>query len=374
MTQEETRLRHNREWVRAFGRGLRYLSIRAFVLLLTVLVGIYAAIWVVNWGGASDPKRKAEIEYRVRFGLGGTSFWQRQDITHDEKLALVDQHIQRAFEAADLDQPFAIRSIRYFREACMLSLGTSIKRRTRTGSTAVSAILLEAVPMTLLLFGVANVIVFIGGILIALVLSQRYGSLLDRLTTLSAPILSAPPWFHGFILIVIFASLLKLLPWGGVISPPIPETTFGYVLDVLKHMILPVSALILGGLPSAVYANRALFMTHSSEDYIDLAQAKGLSPGRLRFRYILRPTMPPIITNFVFITIVAWEGVIITENIFNWPGLGRIFIEAISIFDISLVTGAVVLFAYLIALGVLFLDVMYVLVDPRVALGAKRRA
>ena len=362
------------EWLRSCGRCIRYLSVRAVVLLLTVLVGIYAAIWVVNWGGASDAKRKEEIRYSVYFWLGATNFWQENELSWNDTVAHIDQIVDEAWKAADLYQPFAVRSLRYFREACTLKLGTSVRRRARTGSTAVSDILLETIPMTLLLFGVGNLIVFFGGLAIALALSRRYGSLPDRIVTLLVPVFSAPPWFHAFILIVLFASILKLLPWGGVVSPPIPETTVGYLLEVLRHLILPVSALVLGTLPLAVSGNRALFMIQASEEYVELAKAKGLSPGRLRFRHILRPTLPPIITNFVFLLLVSWEAIILTENIFQWPGLGRLFLEAIESFDVALVTGSVVLFAYLIALSVLFLDVMYVLVDPRVALGVRRKA
>ena len=363
-----------RERLRSLGRCLRYLSIRAVVLLLTVLVGVYAAIWVVNWGGASDAERKDEIEYKVRKMIGGMNHWQRTDLTWPEKHAMFDQWLENAYRRFDLDQPFAIRSLRYLREACTLDLGETLYRRTRLGSTKVRDVLLEVLPRTVLLFGTANLIIFIAGLLIALALSRRYGTLLDQLTTLFVPILSAPPWFHGFILIVIFASILKLLPWGGLMSPPIPDTTFGYALGVLKHLILPVSAIVLGTLPFTVYANRALFMTHASEDYVELARAKGLSPRRLRLRYVLRPVLPPIITNFVFISIMAWEGVVITESVFNWPGLARLFVYAMSRFEVGMITGAITLLAYLVAISVLFLDVLYVLVDPRVALGPRRTA
>jgi len=125
----------------------------------------------------------------------------------------------------------------------------------------------------------------------------------------------------------------------------------------------------LGTIPFAVYTGRAFFLIHSSEDFVELAKAKGLRAGRVQRRYVLRPVLPTIVTNFAFMLIVAWQGAILTELIFNWPGLGRILFDAIGRFEVPVIIGAVVIFAYLLALTVLLLDVIYALVDPRVKLG-----
>ncbi|MCK5247246.1 ABC transporter permease subunit, partial [Candidatus Bipolaricaulota bacterium] len=85
-----------------------------------------------------------------------------------------------------------------------------------------------------------------------------------------------------------------------------------------------------------------------------------------RRRYILRPILPAVITSFAFISIASWQAVILTENIFAWPGLGSLLIKSIWGSDISVITGAIAMFAYLLGFSVLFLDVLYVLVDPRV--------
>ncbi|MFC2095100.1 ABC transporter permease [Candidatus Bipolaricaulota bacterium] len=340
---------------------------RCFTVLLTVLIGIYAAIWVSNLGGYGDAYRIAEIRGDVLFGLGSAGY-SAYRTPPEVWEPLFESAMQAALEQSDLDQPFFLRSFRYFRDALTLSLGKS-DMRSRSGSHEVRVLLLEKVPMSLLIFGVANLLAFFGGLYIALGLSRRYGSLLDRLVTLTAPLFSAPPWFHGIFLIVIFASLLKVLPFGGYISPPLPETPFEYVMDVLRHMILPVLALTLATLPYAAYANRALFLIHSSEDYVDLGRAKGLGPGRLQRRYILKPVLPPVITSFVLTALVAWQGLILTEYVFNWPGLGRVLIAAIFTYTTPVVVGAFTMFAYLLGLSVLFLDFLYVLVDPRVRLG-----
>ena len=369
-----------REWFRTFGRTARYLAIRSVVIFLTVLVGIYAAVWVTNLGGYADNQRKQEIRFDVRMGLFLSNGPYLNTLPNDEREAILEEAVYQAFVASDLHQPFVVRSLRYFRDAFTLSLGeinlSSWEGHiaSHTGSNAVIDIILDNLPMTLLLFGVANVLTFFGGLFFALILSRRYGSLLDRVTTLLVPLFAAPPWFHGIFLIVFFASFLRILPFGGVVDVPIPQAAGGYVLSVLKHMILPVTALVLGTLPVAIYANRALFLINSSEDYVDLAKAKGLGARRLERRYILRPVLPAVITNFVLVAIVSWQGIIITERVFNWPGLGELLLQAIEFQKTPLVIGVVTMFAYLLGVTVFFLDILYVMADPRVKLGAKGRA
>lgn len=357
------------EWAMALVRCLRYLTIRSLVIFLTVVVGIYAAIWVTNLGGAGDEARKADIRAQVGLGTRAAAF---RDMSYEERQELLNRMYEAAYVRADLDQPFIVRSFRYLRDAFTFSLGESRLSSTRRGSRVVLDILLEKLPMTLVLFGIANLLTFFGGLYIALILSRRYGSALDRATTLLIPLFAAPPWFHGIFLIVIFAIIAKVLPFGGVIGLPYPETTSAYVLDFLKHMILPLTAFVLGMLPLAVYANRALFLIHSTEDYVELGYAKGLKPNRLRRRYILRPILPAIITSFTFISIASWQAVILTEDIFSWPGIGSLLITSIRGTDISVITGAVAMFAYLLGFSVLFLDVLYVLVDPRVRIKGGR--
>lgn len=353
------------EWVRTVGRCLRYLTARGVVVVLTVMIGVYAAIWVTNLGGHADTYQRQQIENGVAQALGtaGIAPWKMPE---EQYLAIYEPALAAALAASDLDQPFFIRSFGYFRDAFSLSLGTC-SMQSRSGSNNVKDILLEALPLTLAVFGIANLLIFFVGVSVALFLSRRYGSLLDRMITLSAPLFAAPPWFHGVLLIIFFASFLKILPFGGLIDPPYPETQFAYAVDVAKHMILPILALTLGSLPHAVYANRSLFLIHASDDHVELAVAKGLGGRRLQRRYVLRPVLPAIITNFAMISLVAWQGVILTEYVFNWPGIGRVLISAINGLQVAVIIGAVTMLAWLLGASILFLDLLYVLVDPRVS-------
>jgi len=354
----------------AWARCARYLCGRVITVGLTVLVGVYVAIWVSNIGGYADAQRRHDVRSETTYRLFMQMGTHLVSLPADEKHAVIEGYVTEAFKAADLDQPFIVRSFRYFRDAFSFNLGEST-RKSRAGSHNVLDILLDRMPRTLSIFAAANLITFLLALLSASFLSRRYGSFIDRIAAVLVPLFAAPPWFHGIFLIVLFAAVLKVLPFGGYVDVPLPTTSIGYALSYLKHMILPVMACVLGTLPMALYTNRSLFLIHSAEDYVELAKAKGLREARLQSRYILRPVLPTIITSFVLITMISWQGIILTEHVFAWPGIGELLVEAISGIEVNIVIGLVTLFAYLLGISVFALDLVYVSVDPRVTLGKR---
>src|SRR5438128_1583237 len=146
-----------------------------------------------------------------------------------------------------------------------------------------------------------------------------------------------------------------------------------YVLSVLRHMVLPIAAIVLSSIFIAIYSLRTFFLIFSSEDYVEVAKAKGLSSGTIERRYILRPTLPTILTGFLLGLIGAWTGAIVLETVFNWPGLGRALFQAIGLFDTPVIVGATIIYAYLLAITVFVLDILYAWVDPRVKVGLEGR-
>ena len=180
-----------------------------------------------------------------------------------------------------------------------------------------------------------------------------------------------PAWFYGIFLILLFASVLKILPFGGVIDAPVPDSFIERALSVLKHMILPASSLILSSFFISIYDWRTFFLIYSSEDYVDMAKAKGLEPRNVQRRYVLRPTLPTIITSFALLLITIWTGAIITETVFNWPGLGVVTYKAIGLYDTPVIVGTTIIYAYLLAMTVFLLDFVYAIVDPRVKIGGE---
>ena len=118
-----------------------------------------------------------------------------------------------------------------------------------------------------------------------------------------------------------------------------------------------------------VYQWRTFFLIYSTEDYVEIAKAKGLSSQAIERNYVLRPTLPNIITGFALTLIGLWLGGPVTETIFDWPGLGRAFYQAVQFYDTPVILGQTVIYAYLLAITVFLLDYIYALVDPRVKIG-----
>ena len=102
-----------------------------------------------------------------------------------------------------------------------------------------------------------------------------------------------------------------------------------------------------------------------------MAKAKGLTSRDINNKYILRPTLPTIITSFALLVISSWTGAPIFETIFSWPGLGRALYQAVGLFDTPVIVGETVIFAYLLAVTVFALDIVYAIVDPRVKIGGE---
>lgn len=154
-----------------------------------------------------------------------------------------------------------------------------------------------------------------------------------------------------------------------MLSAPPPKETGEYILDLLEHLILPAGSLVIASFFISVYNWRTFFLIYSSEDYVDMAKAKGLPSRDIERRYILRPTMPTIVTNFALLIIGLFTGATITETVFLWPGLGRTIFRAVSLYDTPVIVGTTIIYAYLLAFTVFFLDFIYAIVDPRVKVG-----
>jgi peptide/nickel transport system permease protein len=352
---------------------LRYALIRFVMLFFTVLIGIYLAVLVANMGGYVDEIRRGAIRETISLEVFMDESPDIRSLTSDEKKVLIEERVALEVRRRGLDRPFIIRSFGFLRDAMTLNLGFAQDMISDSGSKQVRLILLERLPSTLVLWGASILLLFFLTLFFGLYLSRRYGSFLDKLTVALAPTSSAPGWFYGLFMILIFAAVLRVLPFGGMVSAPPPESRIGYLLSLGEHLILPVSSLVIAGIFLGIYNRRTFFLIYSQEDYVEMAKAKGLSSGEIERRYVLRPTLPTIITQFALTLIGLWTGGPVTETIFNWPGLGRALYQAIGLFDTPVIVGSQVIYAYLLALTVFFLDFIYALVDPRVRVGSGGR-
>ncbi|NLJ81403.1 MAG: ABC transporter permease [Firmicutes bacterium] len=347
----------------------KYFITRVISLSITLVIAVYLTVLVANMGGAVDQIREGQI--RERIGLMALADPEIMRMPVEDRRAMEEELVRLEMSRYGLDRPFIVRSFGYLTRAMTLNLGRAEYLTSDSGSNQVKLIILERLPTTLLLMMSSFLLIFFISLYFALYLSRHYGSFMDRAVIALAPVSSGPAWFYGIFLIMFFAAVIGIMPFGGMVKAPPPTQWFRYALSVLHHMTLPVIAVFCSSLFIAVYSRRTFFLIYSTEDYVEMAKAKGLSPRAIERRYILRPTLPPIITQFALALIGQWQGAYILETVFNWPGLGLVMLEAINMYDTPVIVANSVIFGYLLAFTVFILDIIYAIIDPRVKVGSE---
>lgn len=346
----------------------KYLAKRAIYLTLTLILSVYVAILIANAGGRIDDILSAQIRYDITTNLARSPGWAQ--LPEADKVRIIAERFDIAIRAKGLDRPFIERTLIYLWDALSLQLGRALFITSASGTKQVSSIILERLPRTVLLFTTGTIAYSLVGLLVGLRMARSPGGLFDRVTTFFAIITQAiPPWFFGIIFILLFAYQFRLVPFGGMVSVPPPDDPLGYALDVMYHMALPLFTWIFSIFGSWAYITRNLTMQSSEEDFVTAARAKGLSEGLITRRYVLRPSLPPIVTSISLSIIASWQGAIITETVFGWPGLGRLFAQAITLLDAPVIIGLTVVYAYLLVITIFLLDMIYGFLDPRIKVG-----
>ncbi len=288
---------------------IAYVGGRSLVLFITVAVGVYLVILVANIGGAMDKIREAQIREEARLALQSPQF---QLLTEGDRQRIFEQFVETRRREEGLHRPFFLRSFSYLVRGITLDFGRSERINSDSGSNQVRLILLERLPHTMLLWGTSQLLLFFGAVFVALRLSRRPDSALDRVFLALVPTSATPAWLYGILLLLLFASRLQVLPYGGFVDAPPPSALLPYVTSVFRHLALPVLALFLAGFFEMTYVWRGLFLLQAGEDYVETGEAKGLPRRILVRRYILRPSFSPILTAFTLRMIRAWMGGILT--------------------------------------------------------------
>ncbi|HMV28950.1 MAG TPA: ABC transporter permease, partial [Anaerolineales bacterium] len=258
----------------ALSRMLRYIAMRVLTLFTTVVIGVYLTILIANMGGYVDQIIRGQIRDTITQSVANNPTLRNMD--PETRRKLIEEQITLEEKRRGLDTPIAIRNFRHLTQALQLDLGRAFNITSDSGSKQVRLILLERLPATLLLMGTSQLFLFFSSIYIALNLSRNYGNIWDKLVIALSPTSAIPSWFYGIFLILIFAAGFKVLPFGGMVSSPPPLNRFDYIISVLQHLVLPGGALVISSFFLSVYNYRTFFLIYSSEDYVDMARAKGL--------------------------------------------------------------------------------------------------
>ena len=289
-----------------------------------------------------------------------------------------DAQIQQINREYGLDKPIHVQYFRYVKTVGRLDFGQSVTTRRD-----VTEELRQKFPATVELALAAMFFSIIFGIPLGFFAAKRYGGLFDNLSLVGSLLgVSIPIFFLGIILKYIFAIQLGLLPTVGRIDVLIDleHPTGFYVLDALiagnmhafldtiKHLILP--AIALGSIPLSIIARitRAAVLDVQNEDYVRTARAKGMSPGIVDRRHVLRNALLPIVTVIGLQVGFLLAGAVLTETVFAWPGIGTWLVDAIESRNYPVLQGGILFVALVFVLVNLIVDVSYAFLNPRIRL------
>lgn len=250
----------------------------------------------------------------------------------------------------------------------LLDFGHATFLTSDSGSSNVGDIIAEKLPKTILLFTTATVIISVIGIFMGALSGSKVGSVLDRITSSFAVISSSfPVWWVGMLLIILFAFTWQIFPARA--TPPIPADDPGYVVALLYHMALPLITIVLIGFGAWAYLVRNFMVGILQDDFIFAKKTMGIPKKHIVYRHALKNAAPPIITILALSLSGSLGGAIITEAVFDWPGMGRLYFEAITVLDMPVIIGATyVLTAFFLA-SIFVADILYGYFDPRVRTG-----
>jgi peptide/nickel transport system permease protein len=226
--------------------------------------------------------------------------------------------------------------------------------------------LLDRLPNTLYLIAGAVVVWLSVGLTVGMISAVKRGSVLDRFSMTTALVaISAPVYWLGLVALYLFSEDIgrfPILPGSGAFQDP------GNVFHKIEALIMPWC--VLATAFAAIYARllRANLLEVLGEDYIRTARAKGVSERRVIFHHGMRSALTPIVTVLGLDVGILVGGAILTESVFNIPGIGRLTYDAIQVGDIVTVQGATLFLALAVCIANLFVDIMYSVLDPRVRL------
>jgi len=270
------------------------------------------------------------------------------------------QDIERIKHVFGLDQPLHIQ---YFKWAYGIFTGNW--GYTFFGGRPVLDVILERFPATLLLMGSAMSLAIIIGMLIGILGAVRRYSIFDYLATTGAMVaLSFPTFWFGLMTIFIFSLKLGWLPSGGMFTLGGEED----LLDLFRHLILPTVVLALVLVAQWSRYSRSSFLEVIHQDYIRTAKSKGLSGGRILLRHAFPNAVAPLIALAGIQLPWLFSGALVTETIFGWPGMGRLFVDALTMKEYPVLMGMVMITAIFVIIGNLLADVVNALIDPRIRL------
>jgi peptide/nickel transport system permease protein len=274
--------------------------------------------------------------------------------------SISQETLDKEIKRLNLDKPIYVQYVSWATSFVKGDLGYT------SAGEKVSVKLKERIPNTLLLTLVVIFMTWTVGIPLGILSAIKKETVFDRGLTVLSSIGMAIPSFFFAILMLIFAVKTGWFPVGGLTSYNFNEMSFGYkVLDISKHLFLPSFVLFTISLSSLQRQMRANMLEVLDSDYVKFARAKGLSEFKVIFKHALRNAINPMITLLGFEFAGLLSGAALTEYVFQYPGLGRLILEAVMKSDINLVMASLMMGTIMLIAGNLLADILLMLTDPR---------
>ncbi len=228
----------------------------------------------------------------------------------------------------------------------------------------------NALPWTLFMVGTATVISFILGIVGGAWVGWRRGTWLDHLVPATALLQSIPYFWLALVLVAVFSVQLGWLPIVGAYDPfefpSGPEWSWDFFVSALQHAFLPALTIVISSVGGWLLGMRNMMVSTMSEDFVVTAEAKGLRPSRIRDRYAARNAAIPSLAGFSIALAFVVAGSIVTEQVFSYPGIGKLMIQSVQGLDYTLMQGVFLVITLTVLAANFLMDLLYGLIDPRV--------
>ena len=322
---------------------LRYV-IRRILYLIPLFLGVLIIVFVAS-RLAGDPVRLMTV--------------QNPRITPEARQNLAEYY--------GLDKPLYYQFIVFLSQLFEGNLGNAYAIR---GGTAVTTLIADYSWLTFELQLSALILSLLIAIPIGILSAKKQYSKLDVTVTTTSLIGTCIPVFYmGIIAIIIFSYFLGWFPYGGAHSILPERYPFGsYILDELWHMVLPTAVLTFASLAPIMLLVRSSMLEVLRQDYVLAARASGLSERTVIYKHALRNTLIPIVTYVGLYFGAMLAGAPVTETVFNWPGVGRLFVEATTKLDFPVIMGITVFITLMTLIANLVTDITYGYIDPRIRL------
>ena len=275
--------------------------------------------------------------------------------------SITQETLDYEVERLGLDKPIIVQYGKWFKSFVQGDLGYC------TTGEKVADKLMERIPNTLLLTSVVILLTWAVGIPLGIVAALHWRKPIDRLLTVLSSIGMAIPSFFFALLLLIFAVKTGWFPTGGITSYNYSELSpIGKFLNIMHHLVLPVIVLFTISLSGLQRQMRGNLLDVLQSDYVKFARAKGLSETKVIYKHALRNAINPMVTLLGFEFASLLSGAALTEYVFQYPGLGRLILEAVMKSDINLVMASLMIGTIMLIVGNLLADILLKIVDPRV--------